>query len=165
MITKPIEIGKFGRTHALDGHIRVFSYTAPQDNIFTYTPWYLSQDEGFKPISTNLVRSIKQGFIVAIEGISDPESAQAFVDKTIYIDRNMLPELESGHYWHDLVDKQVVNLSDTTLGLVSALHDSGAHDLLLVKKSNGKSFYIPYVDQYIIRVESDRIIVDWDYED
>ena len=165
MITKPIEIGKFGRIHALDGNIRVFSYTDPKDNIFTYTPWFLLKDNLYEPVSATLVRSLKHGFIVSIQGISDPETAQQFVDKTIYIDRHMLPELDSGHYWHDLVDRKVMNLSNEDLGTVSALHDSGAHDLLLVKKSNWKSFYIPYIDQYIIRVEEGRIIVDWEYED
>lgn len=165
MISQPIEIGKFGRIHALNGHIRVFSYTDPQENIFTYQPCYIQQNEAFTPISIKLVRTFKQGFIASIDGIESPEHAQSYVDKVIFIDKTMLPALEEGHYWHDLVDKEVINLSNKHLGVVTALNDNGAHDLLLIKKENGKSFYIPYIDQYIVKVENNIITVDWEYED
>lgn len=165
MITQPIEIGRFGRTHALNGHIRVFSYTDPQENIFNYQPCYIQQDDTFTPISIKLVRSIKQGFIASIDSIDNPEHAQSYVDKVIYIDKSMLPALEEGHYWHDLIDNEVINLNNERLGIVTALHDNGAHDLLLIKKENGKLFYIPYIDQYIIKVENNIITVDWEYED
>lgn len=164
MISKPVEIGKFGRIHALDGNIRVFSYTSPEENIFTYHPWFIFRNKTYESISISMNRPIKKGFIVSIDGVSTPELAQVYVDKMIYIDRTMLPELKEGHYWHDLIDKQVVNLSNSNLGTVIALHDSGAHDLLLIKKNNGKLLYIPYIDQYVIRVEKNNIIVDWEYE-
>tara|TARA_A100001015_G_scaffold319923_1_gene444521 strand:- start:6742 stop:7239 length:498 start_codon:yes stop_codon:yes gene_type:complete len=164
LITKPIEIGKFGRIHALDGNIRVFSYTHPQDNIFTYQPWHILRNKQYEPITANLIRPIKNGFIVSIKDVIDLETAQSFVDKTIYIDRSELPELKEGHYWHDLLNKKVLNKSNKELGIVSALHDNGAHDLILVKKDDGKLFYIPYLDQYIIRVDEDVIFVDWDHE-
>ncbi|MDG2348329.1 MAG: ribosome maturation factor RimM [Gammaproteobacteria bacterium] len=165
MITQPIEIGKFGRTHALNGHIRVFSYTDPQENIFTYQPCYIQQDDTFTLISVKLIRATKQGFIASIKDIDTPEKAQKYVDKIIYIEKSMLPVLKQGYYWHDLVNKDVYNLSNKNLGIVTALHDNGAHDLLLIKKGNGKLLYIPFIDQYIIKVENNIITVDWEYED
>lgn len=165
MITQPIEIGKFGRIHALNGYIRVFSYTDPQENIFTYQPCYIQQDNTFTSVSIELIRTTKQGFIASVDGIDNPEDAQSYVDKVIFIDKTMLPKLEEGHYWHDLVNNKVINLSNKNLGIVTAIHDNGAHDLLLIKKENGKSLYIPYIDQYIVKVENNIITVDWEYED
>ena len=165
MIQKPIEIGKFGKTNGLKGHIHLFSFTDPVDNIFTYNPWFIKTDDTFSAIRAELIRPANNGFIIAIDQVDDIDVAKSFVDKLIYIDRTSLPELNTGFYWHDLVGKNVVNIDGIDLGSVIEINHNGAQDLLLIAKPNGKKFYIPFLDQFIIDVTDQTIKVDWDHAD
>lgn len=165
MIHKPIEIGKFGRTSGLNGHIRVYSYADPPENIFNYTPWYIQRGTSFTPIKTTYIRTINKGFIVAINGFDDISSVLSFVDQFIYIDQSSLPKLESGYYWHELIDKTVINRQNKELGTVTALDNNGAHDLLVIKTITGKTLLIPYIDNFILNIEGQYIHVEWEHED
>jgi len=79
----------------------------------------------------------------------------------IAVPREVLPEVDDGYYWSDLVGLQVVNREGIEFGRVESLLDNGAQSVLVVKGERER--LIPFVPVYVDRVELEagRILVDW----
>ncbi len=109
------------------------------------------------------VRDVKDGGTTAIarfEGISDRSGAEALRGQLVEIDRDKLPPLEDGEYYHaDLVGLPCFDEDGQTVGVVAAVENFGAGDLIEVQRPDGKRSLIPF-RELIARLENDRIILD-----
>ncbi|HXG80606.1 MAG TPA: ribosome maturation factor RimM, partial [Sphingomicrobium sp.] len=109
------------------------------------------------------LRDIKDGGKTAIarfEGISDRTAAEGLRGSLVEIDRDQLPPLEEGEYYHtDLIGLPCVDDEGNALGTVVAVENFGAGDLLEVERSNGTRSLVPFRDP-IARLEGDRIVLD-----
>ena len=83
----------------------------------------------------------------------------------------MVPELEDGYYWADLMKCQVVTCDGVALGQVEQMLETGANDVLVVRQkiagSETRERLIPFIlEDVIVSVDlSGHIItVDWDPE-
>ena len=80
------------------------------------------------------------------------------------MDRSSLPELEEGDFYDDdILDFEVVNEKDESLGRIVGITDNGAQDLLIVQPASGQSFYIPMVEAYVLEIDFEArcVRVDW----
>jgi 16S rRNA processing protein RimM len=109
------------------------------------------------------LRDIKDGGKTAIarfEGISDRTAAEALRGSLVEIDREQLPPLEEGEYYHaDIVGLPCVDEHGKALGVVVSVENFGAGDLLEVERPNGQRSLIPFRDP-IARLEGDKIVLD-----
>ena len=109
------------------------------------------------------LRDIKDGGKTAIarfEGISDRSAAEALRGALVEIDRNKLPLLPEGEYYHaDLVGLPCVDKDGNPLGIVAAVENFGAGDLLEVERSNGQRSLIPFRDP-IAHLDGDHVVLD-----
>ncbi len=82
--------------------------------------------------------------IARFEGISDRSAAEALRGQLVEIDRDKLPPLGEGEYYHaDLIGLACVDGDGKPLGTVVALENFGAGDLLEVERANGKPLANP----------------------
>ena len=109
------------------------------------------------------LKDIKDGGKTAIarfDGISDRAAAEALRGSLVEVDRNQLPPLEQGEYYHaDLVGLPCVDEQGQPLGTVVAVENFGAGDLLEVERQGGKRSLIPFREP-MARLEDDRIVLD-----
>ena len=58
----------------------------------------------------------------------------------------------------------MTNKAGEAIGVVKGLIDNGVHDILDVKKPDGSSVLIPFVDSYFVEadLENRKIVLDWD---
>ena len=110
-----------------------------------------------------VLKDIKDGGKTAIarfEGISDRSAAEALRGSLVEVDRDQLPPLGEGEYYHaDLVGLPCVDEAGTTLGTVMAVENFGAGDLLEVERADGQRSLIPFRDP-MARLDVDRIVLD-----
>ena len=94
------------------------------------------------------LKDIKDGGKTAIarfEGISDRSAAEALRGSLVEVDRDQLPPLEEGEYYHaDLIGLRCIDEAGNELGTVVAVENFGAGDLLEVERENGKRSLIPF---------------------
>jgi len=105
------------------------------------------------------------GTIVAkLAGIDDRDAALALRGRAIWIDRSQLPEPGPGeYYWADLLGIRVETAEGRPLGVVAAMMETGANDVMVV--AGEKERLIPFVPgKYVLTVdlEQQRLVVDWD---
>lgn len=159
-----VTIGQIRGLYGVRGWVKVFSYTNPNTNILNYSPWQLSLQGQWQTLSLDAGKAHGKGVIAGLRSIHSRSDAAHLVGAEIAIDREQLPIPPVGeYYWADLIGLTVVNCDDATLGIVSHLIETGAHDVLVVKGERER--LIPFVLEHIVlNVDLiQRVLrVDWD---
>ncbi|MGC9386276.1 MAG: ribosome maturation factor RimM [Hydrogenovibrio sp.] len=165
-----IILGQVNGIYGVQGWVKVFSHTEPRDNILTYSPWRLRIKGQWRTVMLEDGRSQSGGksIIAKIEGVADRDQARELMGCEIAIDPKQLPASEDGYYWRQLIGCDVVNQQGETLGQVTEIVETGAHDVLRVASDSAtnpaSSILIPFVmDAFILNVDIDgrKIAVDW----
>ncbi len=130
--------------------------------------WWLSATadaipETWAPYSQENCRIHGKGLIVQFAGIDGRDAAEAISGHYIAAPREALPQPgKDEYYWGDLVGLKVENESGDTLGTVSGLISTGAHDVLQVQDGELERL-IPFVAAYVLDVDlaAGRIQTAW----
>ena len=159
-----IVVGRFAGPHGVRGGIHLHSYTSPPANLLAYAPWFVRnppQDPQWRSLQVVELRPHKDQFVAKIEGVTQREDLHALRGGEVGVLASVLPAPEPNeYYWRDLIGLEVINLQGISLGMVSDMMETGAHDLLVVSKAP-KQRLIPFVARYIQAVTLARIEVDW----
>ena len=106
------------------------------------------------------VRDAGKTAVARFEGIGDRSAAEALRGSLVEVDRDALPALEDGEYYHaDLIGLTAVDRDGTDVGEVIAVENYGAGDLLEIELRGGKRSLIPFRDG-IADLEDGRIVLD-----
>lgn len=167
----PIVVGRITTVHGVRGWLKIQTSTEPPENIFTYTPWWISTKEGWIALEFDEYRTTAKGLMVHLVGIDDRDEARQYCQHDIQVEKSQLPPLTDGEfYWHQLEGLVVNTVNGVRLGTVNCLMETGANDVLVVKGDalsiDGEERLIPYVSPFVtaVSLEQQTIQVDWDPE-
>jgi 16S rRNA processing protein RimM len=153
---KRVALAAVAGAHGVKGELRLKLFADSADSLARHSHLYVGGRE-------LILRDVKDGGKTAIarfEGVSDRSAAEALRGQLIEIDRDKLPPLEEGEYYHaDLIGLSCVDDSGNPLGKVVAVENFGAGDLLEVERSNGQRSLIPFREP-IARQDGERIVID-----
>ena len=124
-------LGVVGGTHGVRGAFRVKTFTEVETDIAAYGPLIVG-DKG-ETIDLSVIRVVKPNLVlVKCDKISTPEDAALLNGQKLYVDRDELPSLddEDEFYVEDLVGCEAVGADGSFAGVVAAIHNFGAGDLL-----------------------------------
>lgn len=158
-----VAMGYIKGVFGIKGWVKVHVDTEYTDSLLEFTNWRLSKNQQSLDVVLEDGKIVGNELQVKFTHIHDRDQAALLRGYTIEIHRDSFEETEEDEfYWADLVGMQVVNLSNESLGKVSNLMDTGAHDILVVDGEFGRKL-IPFVSQFIREVnqEDNLIIVDW----
>lgn len=98
--------------------------------------------------------------VARFEGVLDRSAAEALRGSLIEVERDELPQLEKGEYYHaDLVGLAAFSREGDRIGTIVAIENYGAGDLLDIELSDGKTSLIPFKEG-IADLEDGRILLD-----
>lgn len=161
-----ITLGKVNGVFGVKGWIKVYSYTAQQDDILSYKTWYLYQGGTWQKVKLLNGQRQGKGIVANIEGIVDRDQALALQDTLIGTVRDALPQLPADqYYWSDLMGMKVVTVGQQQLGEISHLFETGANDVMVVKGDRER--WIPWIMSDVIKqvdLNEGIVEVDWDPE-
>ena len=99
-----------------------------------------------------------------LEGVDAREQALQLSGLSISVDRDRFEPAKPGeYYWADLIGLEVRTTSGVGLGAVTGLMETGANDVLVVRRERER--LIPFVvGEFVKDVDLDAgvLIVDWD---
>ncbi len=164
---KYVVIGKFGKTHGLQGWIRVYPFTETVEAMLSYKPWYIAVKEEREELKIDGVHPHGRAIIVHIEAVNDVDAVRYYTDKEIFVLHDQLPKLDNDeYYWSDLKGLTVVNREGVELGVIDHLMETGSNDVLVVLGKK-KQHVIPFLrEKFVLEIDFDKniMIVDWDPE-
>ena len=136
-----ITLAAVAGAHSVKGELRLKLFTDSIDNLARHNKVYIGGAER----KLESLRSGSSGAIARVSGISDRSAAEALRGSLVEVDRSALPPLKEGEYYHaDLVGLKCVDSDGLEVGIVVAVENYGAGDLLEVERAGGKRSLIPF---------------------
>lgn len=155
-----LEIVKFTKTQGLKGELRAQYFCDDPDEIEKYETLYLGREK--TPVKTMSCRPNKNIVIIKLEGIDTVEEAQAFIGKTLYIDRNDVKLPPDTWFIQDLIGLKVVDIdSGRVYGVVDEILQNAPVDVYSVKTSENKQLLFPSIPDILIKtdIEAGKIYI------
>ncbi len=164
-------VGSLRSPHGLKGYLWVWSDTDPPDQVFAYAPWTLRLGDRQQVVEIEDWRSQGKGLVVRCKGWLDRDSAEIWVGAQIMVQRSVvLGSVGPDEYlWSELIGARVFSVDGQDLGVVHAMMETGANDVLVVQGDleslDRRERLIPWVlPEVVVKVDRQirRITVDWD---
>ena len=163
---RKIVVGRISGLYGVRGWVRVYSYTAPREEIICYSPWQIGSRGQWREMRVAEGRKHGKGIVARLVGCDDRDLAAALMGSDIVIPRSRLPETVVGeYYWTDLVGLKVVTSDGVELGVIKTLMETGANDVLVVQGE--QELLIPYIyDDVVVKIDLEQQLmqVDWEPE-
>jgi 16S rRNA processing protein RimM len=135
-----VELAAIVHAHGLRGEVKVKSFTDPAAGFADYPDLQLTDGT---PIKLRITGTLRDQFIIRIDGVTNRTQAETWRGKTIGIIGEKLPELVSDteFYHRELVGMKVVDATGTPCGTVKQVANYGASDLLEIGYQGKSEFY------------------------
>lgn len=92
--------------------------------------------------------------VVQFDGYFSANAAETLRGADIEIDEHDLPPLPDGEYYvHDLLGMQVVTTAGEIVGELEEVLRTGANDVYLVRRADGRQALIPAIPDVVQRVD------------
>ena len=94
-------------------------------------------------------------WLAQIKGVSDRTAAEKLRGTKLYLDRKHLPDIKDANtfYHADLVGMTAKYPDGEAMGTVIAVVNFGAGDLLEIQPPKGASFYAPFTNKVVPKVD------------
>ncbi|MFZ5760780.1 MAG: ribosome maturation factor RimM [Thermodesulfobacteriota bacterium] len=157
-------VGEIVKPHGVGGAVKIFPYSGDPTNICRCRTLILESPAGGEKCTHALRSARHQGVfaIVSLAGIDSRAAAENVIGYPVWAARQELPELAVDEfYWQDLHGLEVVTVSGLSLGRVSGVLATGAHDIMVVT-GNGREYLIPAANDFLVHIDrqTKRIVVD-----
>lgn len=151
---KRIQIGEIAAAHGVRGLVKVRCFNDNPETLETYAPIFTSETGG-ETVRITLKHQSGGALVAEIEDIASRDSAEELRGTGLWVDRSTLPAIEEeGQYYHaDLIGLSVAGKDNTPIGKIIAIENFGAGDLFEIKPPTGPSFYLPFIDEYVLSVD------------
>jgi len=169
-MTKPaslVVVAQIAGAFGVKGEARVRSFTDDPAAAFTYGP--LTDANGRVVLTPVKARPLNEGFGVTTIEKKQREEWEAMRGALLHVPREALPEPEEEDgevYVADLIGAEVVHVDGRRLGVVKAVHDFGAGDLVEVQPDAGQTYFLPFTEDVFVELdmEARKLRVDPDPE-
>jgi 16S rRNA processing protein RimM len=128
-------IAQIGAAHGVRGEVRLKAFTEDPLDVASYGP--LETEDG-RRIEIEAARPAKEVLVVRLKGVADRNAAEALKNQRLYVDRDKLPAPEDDEFYYaDLIGLSAVTAEGAAFGIVKAVHNVGAGDLIEIELAGG----------------------------
>jgi len=163
-------MARVGAPFGIKGWIKLQSFTQTPDSLDAYASWLLKGPAGvnaaWEEFDLEDFAVNTKGVFAKLKGCDDRTAAEKLVKREIGIPREALEGADEGEvFWFDLIGCAVVNTGGAMLGKVETLMETGANDVLVVKRGTEETL-IPFIDEVIVKVDREAkvVTVNWSGE-
>ncbi len=162
MLENPVLMATIGAAQGLRGEVRVNSHTDDPLSLGDYGNLIGEDGRIFEILD---LREHKTVVVVRFRGINDRNAAEALNGLNLYIDRGNLSDddLDDEEYFYaDLIGLEAVDEAGQSHGLITAVHDFGAGDILELKAPGKRSVLIPFSETAVLEIDFDgeKMLID-----
>ncbi|MDH3440181.1 MAG: ribosome maturation factor RimM [Gammaproteobacteria bacterium] len=164
---KPVILGRISGLFGVRGWVRIHSYTDPREAILNYANWLIETAGEWRPMRVAEGKPHGKTVVVRLDGIEDRDAAAELMQCSIGVERSNLPAPGQGeYYWSDLEGLTVEQDNGEIIGTVAYLIETGANDVLVVRKEE-QEVLIPFVTGEVIKdvdLTKGVIRVSWEWD-
>ena len=128
-------IAQIGAAHGVRGEVRLKAFTADPLSVARYGP--LESEDG-RRFEIEALRPAKDVLVVRLKGVANRNAAEALRNLRLYVAREKLPDpADDEFYVADLIGLAAERPDGASLGIVRAVHNFGAGDVLEIEPADG----------------------------
>jgi 16S rRNA processing protein RimM len=153
-----IAIGRIVAAVGLRGEVKVYPFS---DNAERFAPGATFLIDG-RPARIEAVRFVKKMPILKLDGFGTREGAEALRGCTLSVSASTLPPLPEGEWYvRDLIGCDVCDEAGKVLGAIVDVIQNSAQDLYEIALPDGRTFLLPAVEAFVLRVDvlAKRVVV------
>lgn len=144
----PVTLAVITGAHGVTGEVRLKLFT---DDLSGY--------RSFNGGSLTL-KSLRNG-IARFAEVPDRNAAERLRGTELTVPRSALPPLEEGEYYHaDILGLAAVSTAGEALGVVVAIDDFGAGDVIEIERPDKKRFMVPMRAEAVPEWDAEKLVVD-----
>lgn len=161
-LKNPVLMATIGAAQGLRGEVRAKTFTTAPLALGDYGNLHSEDGRVFEILD---IREMKGMAVVRFKGVNDRNAAEALRGLDLYIERDNLPNelLEDDEFYYaDLEGLEAFDEDGNSYGVVTAIFDFGAGDLLELKAPAKRPLLIPFSETAVLDIdlEAGRILVD-----
>ena len=153
-----LAIGFLRRPHGVQGEVIMDLHTDFPERIKPGRKIYIG--EKHEAFTIGNVRAHANGVLVSIRGFDTPEASGRFRNQWVYVKSSEVPALPEGKFYkHELIGLTVMIDDGNKLGLLNEVLETGANDVYVVQKEDGKEVLLPAIPDVVLDVNMDDRIM------
>ena len=155
MAAKWLTVGKVVNTHGVRGEAKVWPETDfPEERFGKGTKLTLVSPDEAKtmPVTVVSARPQKNLYIVKFQEFQNINQLEPYKGWSIKTD-SRIPLEDHEFYFQDIIGCTVQSEDGETLGVITEILRPGANDVWVLKRTNGKLAYIPYIEDVVLNVD------------
>jgi len=150
-----VALAAIAGAHGVGGEVRLKLFAESIDSLKRHKQVLV----GERMLSLLSVRGGGQP-VARFAGIDDRNAAEALRGSLVTVEREALPALADGEYYHaDLIGLPCVDSAGEPIGTVFAVENFGAGDLLEIERPDGKRGLVPFKPG-IAELAGGKVVVD-----
>jgi len=159
-----LAVGIVRTSHGVQGYVKVKSFSGETAHFSGMREVLLIKNNREKAYRIEAVKPFHDGILIKFEGVNTPEAGKQLAGHEIWVERGLSAPLKADEYYAaDVVGCHIYFQGDD-IGVVKAIIENGATDLLEVDVEQGTRI-VPLTEQFIgdIDVEQKAIELknDW----
>jgi 16S rRNA processing protein RimM len=150
-----ILVGVFGAPHGVRGEIRLKSFMQDPSSIATHGRLTDSSGAVHEIIAARLLKD--DLFVARIKGVTDRDAAQKLTNRKLYLAREKLPILDADEFYcSDLIGLRAETPEGDALGVIVAVPNFGAGDILEIAPPAGETILFPFTHAVVPEIDIAR---------
>lgn len=164
-----VPFGRVGRPHGVRGEMRLFPFHAASPLLQRKAPWGVRLELEGRTLDARVlkVRQRPRDVLLTLEGVGALEQAALWTGATLAVLSSLFPAVEEPDEWYawQLEGLRAVSPEGEEVGLVRAVVDHGAGDLVVVKLAPSKGsgeVVLPFAEPWVgeVRLQEGTLVVD-----
>ena len=144
----PVTLAVITGAHGVTGEVRLKLFTGDLSGYRSFNGGSLT------------MKSLRNG-IARFAEVPDRNAAERLRGTELTVPRSALPPLEEGEYYHaDILGLACVSTTGEPLGIVVAIDDFGAGDVIEIERPDKKRFMVPMRAPAVPEWDDETLVVD-----
>jgi len=157
---KDVTLAAVVGAHGVTGEVRLKLFGEGPDSLRAYK----SFDAAGRTLTLKSIRPGPNGAVARFAEVADRNGAEALRGVALTVPRSALPPLAEGEYYHaDVIGLPAVSTDGDAIGIVVAIENFGAGDVIEIERPGGKRFMVPMRDEAVPEWNSLRLVVATDF--
>lgn len=155
-----LRVGIVSSMHGVHGEVKVFPTTDDAQRFLKLKQIILEKKGKRIELCIEQIKFFKQFVILKFGGIHTREEAESLRGYDLMIHRKDAVPLEEGEYFIcDILGAVVEEETGEKLGILKDILQTGANDVYVVEKLDGKELLLPCIPECILEIDTEKKFV------